>query len=396
MLSSLITPLTIDAFLDSYYAKSAYYSAGDSTRFQDLFQWSDVNDLLSNTRAGDTSINLVGKGKKVPFVSVSVLRQQISDGQTIEIDNLQEVDPAIRGICDACSADFNTEVNINAYVSHPSAQGFNLHYDLQDVFIVQTEGIKRWYVYEPSELWPTEQGIIEEEAPENTSPYLDIELKPGDVLYIPRGHWHKAIAVEPCVHLTVTVPFTNGVGFLTHVVEQLSKVHPIFRKDLPIHDIKNLGGTLSEERLDSQLNELVDGLMAVLADRSALKQYLYQHVVQNSPISKDIEMPTLAIMAQQITSQTQFIRNLKQACMLSRLSPNKIVLLTAGQTFQFEDMPISLITRLLKGNENLSGDDLIAIAKEEGYALNWDDVKKVILALINHGVLSFTKKSNKP
>ncbi|MDT0593319.1 JmjC domain-containing protein [Glaciecola petra] len=355
----------------------------------DLFQWTDLNDFLSNSRPKDRSINLVGGGKKTPFLSHSVLREQIISGQTLEIDNLQEVDPAIRGFCDSCSDDFNTEVNINAYVSHPSAQGFNLHYDFQDVFILQTEGIKRWYIYEPSELWPCEEKLFEATESGNASPYLDIELKPGDVLYIPRGHWHKAIAVEPCIHLTVTVPYTSGADVLTHLIQQLSKTHPILRKDLPIHSIRGLGGSLSEHRLDKQLDEIADKLLEVIADRNQLKQFVYQHAIQNSPISKEIEMPTLAIRGQDFNAQTRFKRNANQACMLNQLGEKKIELLSAGQTFQFEDMPISIINNLVADNTALCGESLIKRAATEGYSLDWQDIEKVILVLINHGVLVF-------
>lgn len=389
MLKSLITPLTVESFLDSYHNLLAYYSPGSPERFKDLYQWSDLNDFLSNSRPNDSSINLVGGGKKIPFISQSVLREQVISGQTIEIDNLQEVDPAIRGFCDSCSNDFNTEVNINAYVSHPSAQGFNLHYDLQDVFILQTEGIKRWYIYEPSELWPCEEKVFEKAGPGNKSPYLDIELKPGDVLYIPRGHWHKAIAVEPCIHLTVTVPYTSGANILTHLVQQLSKSHLIFRKDLPIHSIQSLGGSLSEHRLDKQLDEITETLLKVINDRSQLKQFIYQHTIQNSPISKEVEMPTLAIEGQHFDAHTRFKRNIKQACMVNQIGTNKIELLSAGQTFQFEDMPISIINSIVSENTVLSGHSLVSSANNDGYSLDWNDLENVILVLIRHGVLVF-------
>lgn len=387
MIESLISPLSIEDFLRSYHSITAYHSAGDSERFSDLFQWTDVNDFLSNSRVGDDSINLVGNGRKVPFLSVEVLREQVISGQTIEIDNLQEVDPTIRAMCDACSAEFNTEVNINAYISHPAAQGFNLHYDLQDVFIIQTEGIKRWCVYEPTEIWPTR--AKSDDLDPTSVPYLEILLRPGDVLYIPRGHWHKAQAVEPCVHLTVTVPFTNGKSVLTHIIEEISHTHPIFRKDLPIHKIIGLGGNLSEDRLEQQLDEITDTFVQLLGDRNLVKQYLYEFSIQNAPISKELDMPSLGKLGHELSPHTQLARNTKQACMLKILSARKIQLLTAGQVFEFEGMPISAINCLVSENSLITGELVIEKAKHDGHSLDWLALKKVILVLVNNGVLAF-------
>lgn len=387
MIESLISPLSIEDFLSSYHSITAFHSVGDSNRFSGLFQWADVNDFLSNSRAGDTSINFVGNGRKVPFVSVNLLRQEVASGQTIEIDNLQEVDPVIRAMCDACSAEFNTEVNINAYISHPAAQGFNLHYDLQDVFIVQTEGVKRWHVYAPTEIWPT-RAVNSDELDPATDPYLDILLKPGGVLYIPRGHWHKAQAIEPCVHLTVTVPFTNGTSVLTHIIEKLSVNHAIFRKDLPIHNIKGLGGTLSENRLEQQLEEITDTLVQVLADRNRVKQYLYEFTVQNAPVCKDVNMPALGRLGHELSPQTRLTRNTKQPCILKVVCTGNVQLHTAGQVFEFEGIPMSAINCLVAENSPITGEIVIEKSKHNGYTIEWPALSKVILVMVNSGVLA--------
>lgn len=130
--------------------------------------------------------------------------------------------------------------------------------------------------------------------------------------------------------------------------------------------------------------------MAVLSDRKLVKQYLYQHIVQNSPISKEIEMPYLATISQQINLKTGFIRNVKQACILNMINDNKIELRCAGQVFQLDDMPISLVNWLVKKNEVMTGEQLISMANKEGCSLDWDDMEKVILVLIHHGVLIFS------
>jgi bifunctional lysine-specific demethylase and histidyl-hydroxylase NO66 len=69
-------------------------------------------------------------------------------------------------------------VQANAYLTPPVAQGLNLHGDPHDVFAVQTHGVKRWVVEPPDE------------------PRWELELRPGDVLYLPAGTRHAAQTID--------------------------------------------------------------------------------------------------------------------------------------------------------------------------------------------------------
>ena len=39
--------------------------------------------------------------------------------------------------------------SINMYVTPPSARGFDVHFDYEDVIIIQVHGSKRWRLWEP-------------------------------------------------------------------------------------------------------------------------------------------------------------------------------------------------------------------------------------------------------
>jgi len=46
---------------------------------------------------------------------------------------------------------FHSNAGVNSYYTPPGAQGFAPHWDDVDVFMLQTEGSKRWKIYKPSE-----------------------------------------------------------------------------------------------------------------------------------------------------------------------------------------------------------------------------------------------------
>ena len=100
------------------------------------------------------------------------------------------------------------------YVTPRGDQSVGAHSDDQDVFILQLAGTKHWTVYgSPVRLPYTDEMVGKPGGPPvdpdfaASAPVLDTELRPGDVLYVPRGAVHEARAAPggASVHVTVTV-----------------------------------------------------------------------------------------------------------------------------------------------------------------------------------------------
>ena len=93
----------------------------------------------------------------------------------------------------------------NAYCTPPSAQGFAVHHDTHDVFVLQVSGHKHWRIYAPVvELPLKDQRWSSDRADGVGPPVHDITLRAGDTLYIPRGWPHEAAAAEDAsLHITV-------------------------------------------------------------------------------------------------------------------------------------------------------------------------------------------------
>ena len=91
----------------------------------------------------------------------------------------------------------------NLYCSRKSRQAFAPHFDLHDVFAVHCEGEKAWRVFEGREELPINHPRFQ--VPEADRParmgglLMEPLLKPGDVLFIPRGWWHHFETLEPSI-----------------------------------------------------------------------------------------------------------------------------------------------------------------------------------------------------
>ncbi len=161
------------------------------------------------------------------------------DGHTIVLQGLHRLWPPLIDFAGALTTDLGHPVQVNAYVTPGSSQGFSAHYDVHDVFVLQVAGEKRWRVHEPvlraplrDQPWTDRRDDVRARAQE--APVIDEVLRPGDALYLPRGYLHAAEALGGVsCHLTVGVhPVTRHA-----VLEALLSVvadEPALRASLPL------------------------------------------------------------------------------------------------------------------------------------------------------------------
>ncbi|HSU01526.1 MAG TPA: cupin domain-containing protein [Nocardioides sp.] len=109
------------------------------------------------------------------------------EGATIVLQGLQRYWTPVSDLVAALELELGHPCQANAYLTPPGAQGFAVHSDSHDVFVVQTHGTKLWEVHGdggPGELL----------------------LEPGVVAYLPTGTPHAARAQEAVsLHLTIGI-----------------------------------------------------------------------------------------------------------------------------------------------------------------------------------------------
>lgn len=124
-------------------------------------------------------------------------------------------------------------MQVNVYLTPPSSRGLDIHYDTHDVFVLQVSGVKHWAVYGEAIHYPLAHQKREGKITDPGEAQIDVELKPGDCLYIPRGFLHGAETVErESAHLTIGIlsyTWRDVIGALMGDVD-----HQVFlRESLP-------------------------------------------------------------------------------------------------------------------------------------------------------------------
>ena len=214
----------VDRFLADVWGCTPLHLAGiDDAGFGDLLSLDDVDHLVSSTFLRLPALRLVQDGAPLEpgsyTKSARIGGRQVSDvvdpgrvyerfrtGATIVLQGLHRFWVPLARFSRQLELELTHPVQVNAYVTPPSARGLAVHYDTHDVFVLQIGGSKAWSVYDPvledplpSQPWSAARGQPGE-------PGMTVSLAPGDVLYMPRGFLHSAQAQQGVsAHLTIGV-----------------------------------------------------------------------------------------------------------------------------------------------------------------------------------------------
>ena len=192
-----------------------------------------------------------------------VLRE-FADGSTLVLQGLHRTWEPLAAFTRQLIADVGHPSQVNAYITPASSRGFDPHYDVHDVFVIQITGQKRWTIHEPvhrdplaNEPWTDHKDAVIERA--TGTPYLEETFAPGDVLYLPRGWVHSATALgDYSIHLTIGVSAHTRSELAERMIARLT-ASPSLRAALPMSVDR-----LAPERLQAIVREATADLIELL------------------------------------------------------------------------------------------------------------------------------------
>lgn len=157
-------------------------------------------------------------------------------------------------------------------------QGTSTHFDQNINFVLQISGTKKWWLaknemvtnpmsrytigadMEP-ELESYLEGDIPKGMPRNAT---EIELKPGSLLFLPRGVWHKTIATSDAISLNFTFTAPTWIDLLTSFLRAKLAQSPSWRgtADFVNDPSRSLESIDQFDLLLSELKENINQLSA--------------------------------------------------------------------------------------------------------------------------------------
>lgn len=211
--ASLIQPKSAGEFFDDYWETTPFLVKRNIPGFFDsLLRLADVDDYLGTRAFHKPDIRIVKEGKDTRFEDYAkdgiadrtkVLRE-FRGGAMLLLSHLNRHHLTLAELVSRCEAETHVPMRSNVYLSPPGSRGFKLHWDTHDVLVLQISGSKRWHIHDnPLELPHEEHKRDFKKWVGKANKLAEVELRPGSVLFLPRGFVHGAESgSEHSLHVT--------------------------------------------------------------------------------------------------------------------------------------------------------------------------------------------------
>jgi hypothetical protein len=248
-LQRCLSPVEAERFFGQYWERKPLLVPRDEEgRFLDLLSIAEVERRV--TAGGlrhpafrvvkeDAKIVLGDYAEDIPWTPTSFsgsaqvqrVASQFERGATIVLQALQLQHPPLAEFCRELERELAHPVQANAYYTPSSAQGFKVHHDTHDVLCLQVEGEKRWLVYPPVLELPLKNQKYSPELGEPGEPVMDVTMRAGDTLYLPRGWLHQAMTSDTAsLHLTVGINVATWRDAVRAAVDEAAEDDVLFRR----------------------------------------------------------------------------------------------------------------------------------------------------------------------
>ncbi len=276
--ADLLHPLSEEEFFAHILHKKPLHIPGAPDKVAGLMDWSALNRLLGiGGYWTGRQLQLAIDTKQIPperycrpaptvegerlMADPARVQAFLADGASLVANTVDGLSPELNQIAGILEDAFMATAQGNLYCSSKERQAFDTHYDTHDVFALHTEGEKVWRIYDAKLKSPISHPAVEPAGPDLAKHaqgklLMEVTMRPGDLLYIPRGQYHDALATSGnCIHVAFGVVPMRAYEVLA-LLENEAVADPALRADLPA----------GLEAFNAQLDRLGKAFAALLKD----------------------------------------------------------------------------------------------------------------------------------
>lgn len=251
VLAGLIAPHSVDEFLTRHWPDQSFVAHGDPARLPSFLRAPELAGIeaLANQYRGRLRFTNGRKYEKMLAVEQVHALELYRMGLTVQFENIiptiAAAGPELRQL--------EAELGINpgaagasAFAS-PVGDGLSVHFDAYDVFAIQLRGAKRFHIAPVAEL-PFPSGVqfvpggeaFDDMYPQVSAGFPDparsefttVEMKPGSVLFIPRGTWHHTESEGDSLSVSISISTLAAADYVLNQLRLLLLQRPEWRRPL--------------------------------------------------------------------------------------------------------------------------------------------------------------------
>lgn len=244
-LAELLGPLSVDEFLRQHWDRAPLLirarDAGGASRFSSVLDFDTYDRLIAESGLRGSTFRVARDGQAVsaetwgiphlPWGTGSVenfarperMFDLLRDGWTVVLENADRTCGPVADIARVLRQAFAADCFVHTFLTPAGTRAFAPHYDVQNAFVLQCGGAKRWQVHGPHIHKPLRDEGCHYQGIEPGELLLDVRLEPGDLLYVPRGFVHSVSGVDdaPSLHVTFGVVPTTWHDIVQSVLTSL-------------------------------------------------------------------------------------------------------------------------------------------------------------------------------
>jgi hypothetical protein len=236
-LAELVAPLSEDEFLKLLRERKLTLLRGVGTgRYSALLNWPSLLDMI---RRGDHPASLAefrllkdsmwvppdnwlrrNKSGDGTEVDTAKILSYMSTGFSLVVTTIEKHAAHLKTLCANIRSALREQIKMGVIVTTGKGGAYKLHYDPEDLIILQVEGKKRWKIFGPPVVNPL-QGAAQNPPPEDKL-LFDEFLEEGDFLFVPAGNWHRCEnQSERSLHLGIFFQPPRGVDVIKALTSKL-------------------------------------------------------------------------------------------------------------------------------------------------------------------------------
>ena len=282
-LAGLFGPGGAASFSDHNWPKEPFFAHNLQTTLHSVFELPFLQSLeaLLSTWPNIIQAHLPATADESSSIDVDAkdARKLFANKMTLLFNNVHtlstELQNRLRAIAKDLGLPSSTHARCMIYAT-PDGKGTAAHFDQNINFVIQLHGTKKWslapnqHVENPTERFTIGQPLDPELASYSLAPMplqmpiagrQEIVLRPGSVLFVPRGWWHCTEATGEALALNFTFSQPTWVDLFTLALRSRLSLSPAWRElaDGVTSADKALRANATGE-FNDLLSELVDDL----------------------------------------------------------------------------------------------------------------------------------------
>ncbi len=282
-LAALIAPTAVEKFMTSSWPKEPFVVHGLGTSVQQLTDLPFLQSLdeLLNSWPKLIQAHLPDVSDESSSIDVDTkgARKLFSNKMALLFNNAHEISPTLTVWLNALARDLGLPNSSHArcmLYATPDGKGTAAHFDQNINFVLQVQGIKKWWLApNMTTKNPTQRFTIGQPLDPELASYTDSEmptampkenrreviLKPGSMLFVPRGYWHSTEAKGEALALNFTFSQPTWVDLLTLALRSRLSLSPEWRELADgVASTDKSKRQQAEAKFDQLLSELVEDL----------------------------------------------------------------------------------------------------------------------------------------